>query len=110
MRRARDANLSCVEYGMGPDDDVCYCHHVPLRKLVAFAKRERPRHASQMSECLGAGTGCGWCIPYLCRIQAAALRGEELSIEMTPDEYAAARAAYRSEKRPRHEFSGGDSP
>lgn len=25
----------------------------------------RPRRASQLSECGSAGTGCGWCVPYL---------------------------------------------
>lgn len=55
---------------MGPDDRVCYCFHVSLRKLVHHARRERPRKASQLSECLGAGTGCGWCIPILRKIHA----------------------------------------
>jgi len=53
---------------MNLDDEICYCYHVPLRKLVSFARREQPARASQMSECLGAGTGCGWCIPILQRI------------------------------------------
>ncbi len=29
-----------------------------------------------MSNCLGAGTGCGWCIPILVRIHEKALAGE----------------------------------
>lgn len=95
---------------MNPDDEVCCCYHVPLRKLVTFARRERPRVASQMSDCFGAGTGCGWCIPFLCRIHEAVARGEEPRIEMTPEEYAAARAAYRSERRPRNEFASPDPP
>lgn len=55
---------------MSPDDKVCYCYGVSLRKLLNYARRERPKVASQLSECLGAGTGCGWCIPVLCRIAA----------------------------------------
>ncbi len=62
---------------MKPDDKICYCYHVSLRKLVNFARRERPRRPSQMSECLGAGTGCGWCIPILRRIYEAARRADD---------------------------------
>lgn len=53
---------------MNLDDDICYCYHVPMRKLLNFARREQPVRASQMSNCLGAGTGCGWCIPILRKI------------------------------------------
>ena len=53
---------------MKPDDRICYCFNVPLGKLVRFARRERPERASRMSECLGAGTGCGWCVPFLEKI------------------------------------------
>ncbi|MHC4411124.1 MAG: (2Fe-2S)-binding protein, partial [Planctomycetota bacterium] len=59
---------------MGPDDLVCYCYRVPLRKLVNYARREKPSRASQMSQCLDAGTGCGWCIPILKRIHENADR------------------------------------
>lgn len=89
---------------MDYDDDICYCFHVSLRKLVNFARRERPAVPERMSECLGAGTGCGWCIPILCRIARAAQNPEQFRLGMTPDEYAAARAKYREEKRPRHSF------
>lgn len=80
---------------MKPDDLICYCHHITLRKLANFARRERPRHAVQMSDCLGAGTGCGWCIPFLERI---AHDPDTLQIDMTPKQYAAARRKYRSAK------------
>jgi len=87
---------------MTPDDLICYCYRVPLRKLVNFAKRERPARASQMSECLGAGTGCGWCIPFLKRIQADPDRFDAGSIE--PAAYEAQRAAYRSDPASRNAF------
>ena len=90
------------------DDDICYCYHVSLRKLLNFARRTQPAHPAQMSECLGAGTGCGWCVPVLCRIAAAVRAGQTFKLEQSPTEYAAAREAYRSEKRPRHQFD--DSP
>ena len=94
---------------MQPDDDVCLCFHVSLRKLVNFARRERPRHPTQMSECLNAGTGCGWCIPVLCRIHRAALEGHDFKFEQSSTEYAEQRARYRNEQRPRHEFQSDES-
>ena len=55
---------------MKPDDEICYCFHVTLRKLVNFARRTQPQKPSQLSQCLDAGTGCGWCIPILQKIHA----------------------------------------
>jgi len=46
---------------MQPDDDLCMCFHVSLRKVVNWIRINRPRKAGQISECFGAGTGCGWC-------------------------------------------------
>ncbi len=90
---------------MKPDDTVCYCYNVSLRKLRSFARRERPSRASRMSECLGAGTGCGWCIPILKRIcDAAGDQPPEAVTDLSPAEYAARRRAYIAEKRPRHTF------
>jgi NAD(P)H-nitrite reductase large subunit len=51
-----------------PDDTICFCFHVPLRKIENFCKVEKPKAASQISECLSAGTGCGWCVPMLRKI------------------------------------------
>src|SRR6185295_7439484 len=48
-----------------PDDTVCFCFHVSLRKIETFCNVEKPQHASQISDCLSAGTGCGWCVPML---------------------------------------------
>ena len=83
------------------DDQICYCFHVSLRKLVNFARRECPRRPSQMSECLNAGTGCGWCIPILQKIHARVQAGAQWeSGESVPDmpdsadEYSAARKQY----------------
>jgi NAD(P)H-nitrite reductase large subunit len=85
---------------MNLDDKICYCYHVSLRKLVNFANRERPKKASQMSQCLGAGTGCGWCIPILKKIQAEAATSRADSppiVEDLPDTaeaYASGRQTY----------------
>jgi len=79
---------------MNDDDEVCLCFHVTRRKLVNFLRVERPSRASQLSECAGAGTGCGWCRGYLERLFAAAREGTSLGAELTAQEYAAARADY----------------
>ena len=76
------------------DDPVCLCFRVTRRKLVNFVLREQPRVASQLSQCGGAGTGCGWCIPFLTKIfcQTTADASELESI--SPEEYAAQRRGY----------------
>jgi bacterioferritin-associated ferredoxin len=89
---------------MTPDDEICYCYHVSLRKLLNFARREKLKHASQLSDCLGAGTGCGWCIPTLCRIADAVETGEEFWHGLSREAYAAQRDSYNREKKPRHRF------
>jgi bacterioferritin-associated ferredoxin len=53
-----------------PDDTVCFCFHVTYRKVERFCRIEKPQAASQISECLSAGTGCGWCVPMLQKIHA----------------------------------------
>jgi bacterioferritin-associated ferredoxin len=53
---------------MRPDDTVCFCFHVSLRKIETFCRVEKPQHASEISDRLSAGSGCGWCVPMLERI------------------------------------------
>lgn len=81
---------------MNLDDPVCYCFHVSWRKLVNWCRRERPLVASQLSECGGAGTGCGWCIPFLKKIFRQQCKGAQDSTldELSSSVYAAQRAAY----------------
>ncbi|MBI4602699.1 MAG: (2Fe-2S)-binding protein [Planctomycetes bacterium] len=84
---------------MDLDDKLCYCFGVSKRKIVNFVRQTRPRHASQVSDCFGAGTGCGWCIPFLVRIHRQVTAGETGEAvekdELTPEEYEALRARYR---------------
>ena len=87
-----------------PDRKICYCYDVSWRKLVRFARRTRPARASQMSECLGAGTGCGWCIPILKKIQAVASEGRDFELNMSPKEYEAQRQKYIQAKKPKNRF------
>jgi bacterioferritin-associated ferredoxin len=81
---------------MNLDGKICYCFHVSRRKLVNFCRLDKPRVASQLSQCGGAGTGCGWCIPFLKKIFKEYKDGcadSELE-SLTPEQYASARAAY----------------
>ena len=80
---------------MDLDAKICYCFHVSRRKLVNFVCREKPKVPSQLSLCGGAGTGCGWCIPFLKQIFQSAVDGGETELErLSPDEYERRRAQY----------------
>lgn len=80
---------------MDLDDEICLCFHVTKRKILNFLRVERPRRAGQLSECFGAGTGCGWCRGYLRRMFEQAVEGGVTTgDEPTPAEYARQRAAY----------------
>ncbi len=70
------------------DDHVCLCFRVSKRKLLNFVKRTKPKVPSQLSECGGAGTGCGWCVPFLKQL----FRQE--ADDLTAEEYARRRAEY----------------
>lgn len=78
------------------DDELCLCFHVTKRKVVNYLRVERPKLPSQLSECFGAGTGCGWCRTYLRRLHEEAQRGgDPKQAELpTADDYASARGDY----------------
>lgn len=78
---------------MDLDDKVCLCFHVTRRKLVNFVRLHRPKVPSQLSECGGAGTGCGWCVPFLNQIHRQGTEGGEVE-SPTAEEYARQRAEY----------------
>ena len=77
------------------DREICLCFHVTLRKLTNFVRIERPRRVSQMSECFGAGTGCGWCRPFLKQLFER-ITSEDQAAAQLPDrqEYARLRSNY----------------
>jgi NAD(P)H-nitrite reductase large subunit len=88
---------------MNLDDKVCYCFHVTRRKLVNWVRLNEPTVPSRLAECGGAGTGCGWCIPFLKQIFRQGTYPETSPADATPDtslevltpaEYAALRAEY----------------
>lgn len=76
------------------DDELCLCFHVTKRKVVQFLRVERPARVSQLSECLNAGTGCGWCRPFLEQLfQQVADDTREPSLPSV-EEYASLRREY----------------
>ncbi len=80
------------------DDKICYCFHITKRKIVNFIRIHKPRVASQVSECGGAGTGCGWCVPFLKRYYNETMQNETgNSGDLTPEEYARQRGEYIKE-------------
>lgn len=82
---------------MDAHDHVCLCFHVPLGKVANYLNREHPAHASQISQCLGAGTGCGWCIPLLTKLHEQSQQGPVLpTLSMTSQEYDQQRQTYRN--------------
>jgi len=77
------------------DDQVCFCFHVSKRKILNFLRVHRPRRASQLSECGGAGTGCGWCVRYLKKCFEDSQQGAVVDEDAENSaDYAAGRDAY----------------
>lgn len=81
---------------MDADDEVCLCFHVSLRKVRTFLAVQNPPVASLISECLGAGTGCRWCVPFLKALHAQHLRGEVPDLRVSPQQYARTRLTYQA--------------
>lgn len=77
------------------DEELCLCFHVTRRKVENFLRIESPRSVGQLAECYGAGSGCGWCRPYLRRLFDA-YRAGATSAETLPSsaEYARGRGDY----------------
>jgi len=92
---------------MNPDDQVCLCFHVPLRKIRAYLERENPPVASLISECLSAGTGCGWCVPFLKHLHRCHVEGKEPDLAVSPEQYANQRLVYRQTAKRDEQFVQG---
>jgi bacterioferritin-associated ferredoxin len=96
--------LPCVrsEVDNGPgrtalelNDELCLCFHVTKRKVVNYIRVEKPRRAAQLSECFGAGTGCGWCRPFLQKLFDQAVEGGQTTVDLpTSEDYARMRGKY----------------
>jgi bacterioferritin-associated ferredoxin len=81
---------------MDADDQVCLCFRVSLRKVRTFLEREDPPVASLISECLSAGTGCMWCVPFLRHLHAMHKEGKVPDLRVSPEEYARARIRFHT--------------
>lgn len=77
------------------DDELCLCFHVTKRKVINYIRVEKPSRPGQLSDCFGAGTGCGWCRTYLRRLFDSE-RGLSAAdnVEPTASEYAKGRTRY----------------
>jgi len=77
------------------DDELCLCFHVTKRKVINYIRVEKPARSGQLSDCFGAGTGCGWCRTYLRRLFE---EQQGIATESSPDptaaEYAQGRTKY----------------
>lgn len=83
---------------MDPDDEVCLCFRVSLRKIRGFLARENPSVPSLVSECLGAGTGCQWCVPFLKHLHKCHVEGKPVDLKVSPEEYANSRLSFHQTK------------
>lgn len=89
---------------MRPDDELCLCFHVTKRKVVNFIRLEKPKRVAQLSECFGAGTGCGWCRPFLRRLFEASQLEAPQPTDDLPD------ADTYAQGRSRHVADGKGNP
>jgi bacterioferritin-associated ferredoxin len=80
---------------MQPDDELCLCFHITRRKVTNYIRIEKPRRPTQLSECYGAGTGCGWCRPFLKKLWEELSAGERSTGGLpSAAEYACDRSKY----------------
>ena len=70
--------------------------------LVASSEFDTDRN------CLGAGTGCGWCRPTLEKLWEQVSSGQEPELDVSPEAYAEQRRQYRKTGR-RAEAADDDS-
>ena len=77
------------------DDELCLCFHVTKRKVLNYIRIEKPRRVGQLSDCFGAGTGCGWCRPFLKALFDEAVSNGEIVADIpSPQDYAKQRGQY----------------
>ena len=96
----RRAAKRMVNLLMDLDNELCLCFHVTCRKVVNFLRVERPQRVGQLADCFGAGTGCGWCRPFLQKLFDAAKASGEIDVEVPDAEtYALMRRRYLRQRK-----------
>ena len=90
---------------MDDHDDICLCFHVSVQKLKKYIRLNKPVRDSQLSDCYGAGTGCGWCRPFLKSLFESQQQGnsEHDLNEFTVEDYAKQRKDYRKRSEPKED-------
>ena len=86
------------------DDELCLCFHVTKRKVINYIRIEKPRRAAQLSECFGAGTGCGWCRPFLTKLF------QQMADEQQADAELPSAGEYAKQRRDYVKQGGGTPP
>ena len=80
---------------MNLDDPVCLCFRVSRRKILNYLRTQKLRVPSQLSQCGGAGTGCGWCVPFLKKMfEEAQGSGTADLDQLSSEEYQRFRQGY----------------
>ena len=84
---------------MDLDDEICLCFHVTKRKVINYIRVQRPQRVGQLSDCFGAGTGCGWCRPFLQQLFDQ-LAGSQQGADSLPtaEQYEQMRARYLKQR------------
>ena len=77
------------------DDELCLCFHVTRRKVINYLRIEKPKRAAQLSDCFGAGSGCGWCRPFLKKLFEHAQTDNQQDLALpAADEFGISRTQY----------------
>ena len=85
---------------MRDDAHVCLCFHISQRKIVNYFRRERPPVASLINRDLPAGTGCGWCVPFIEHLHEQVMAdAEQPDLAVDESEYASGRVSFRKTGR-----------
>ena len=80
---------------MNLNEELCICFHVPAHKVAKYIRLNDPPVASFCSDCYGAGTGCGWCIPFIEKMFEQIKAGEtEPDLKLSGREYRERRKEY----------------
>lgn len=91
------------------DDELCLCFHVTKRKVINYIRVEKPRRSGELSHCFGAGTGCGWCRPFLVKLYEDAQQQSPGADLPDAAEYARNRSKYLDESKQRDKSTNRDA-